>query len=233
MQQLIQKTVRAITARAEAFVVVVGMLKGGTAKTTSAWFIALYYAVVLGMRTLLIDADTISQSSWDWYKVAKANAEANGEEMPSNLVVVRHPFDDIAEFIREKRSEFGAIVVDAGGGNAKVFHEAVTEADRLIMPVAPTKIERRRFAATLEEAERAAARNTREITAHLVLVKVDDRTRIGRDARDELLNPEDGTEPAPVTEAVIHSWVHYMEAFGTIPTELSEYGTLMKELDAA
>ncbi len=32
---------------------------------------------------------------------------------------------------------------------------------------------------------------------------------------------------------MIHSWVHYMEAFGEVPTELSEYAELMKELDAA
>ena len=233
MSQTIQRLALAAADRAEAFVVVIGMLKGGTAKTTSAWFIALYYAVVLGVKTLLIDADAISQSSYDWYKVAKAEAAQTGEEMPANLHVVRHPFDDIAEFISEMRGEYGAIVVDAGGGSAKVFHEAVTEADRLIVPVAPTKIERRKIAATFDEAERAAVRNTREVTAHLVLVKVDDRTRLGRDARDELLGPDDGTEPAPLTEAVIHYWVHYMEAFGTVPTELSEYATLMKELDAA
>ncbi|WP_406485747.1 hypothetical protein [Streptomyces phaeochromogenes] len=46
----------------DAFVIVVGMLKGGTGKTTSAWFIALYYAVVLGLPTLLLDADATSQS---------------------------------------------------------------------------------------------------------------------------------------------------------------------------
>ena len=52
------KTLAAATARAwDAFVIVVGMLKGGTGKTTSAWFIALYYAVVLGLPTLLLDAD--------------------------------------------------------------------------------------------------------------------------------------------------------------------------------
>jgi cellulose biosynthesis protein BcsQ len=42
------------------------MLKGGTGKTTSAWFIALYYAVVLGLPTLLLDADPTSQSAYDW-----------------------------------------------------------------------------------------------------------------------------------------------------------------------
>ncbi|WP_329544371.1 ParA family protein [Streptomyces sp. NBC_01356] len=231
------KTLTAATARAwDAFVIVVGMLKGGTGKTTSAWFIALYYAVVLGLPTLLLDADATSQSAYDWFKVAKAE----GFEIPANLVIERYPFDDIAEYIRDKRTEFGAIVVDAGGGSAKLFHEAVTEANRLIVPVAPTKIERRKLIATFDEAERAAARNTRDVTAHVVLVKADDRTSLPRTAKDKLLQPAQGEgigpdrdEPFPLADTVIHAWVHYMEAFGEIPTELSEYGSLMKELNAA
>lgn len=231
-----QKTLAAVADAGEAFVVVIGMLKGGTGKTTSAWFIALYYAVVLGVKTLLLDADAISQSAYDWWKEAKAA----GFEIPENLHVERYPFEDIAEYIREKRTEFGAIVVDAGGGSAKLFHEAITEADRLIVPVAPTKIERRKLVATFEEAERAAARNSRVVTAHLVLVKADSRTSLPRTAKDKLLNPEEGEgigpercDPFPLTETAISMWVHYMEAFGEIPTELSEYGALMKELEAA
>ncbi|MFE7030017.1 ParA family protein [Streptomyces sp. NPDC057621] len=220
----------------DAFVIVIGMLKGGTGKTTSAWFIALYYAIVLGLPTLLLDADATSQSAYDWFKVA-ASA---GFEIPSNLVIERYPFDDIAEYIRDKRAEFAAIVIDVGGGSAKLFHEAVTEANRLIVPVAPTKIERRKLVATFDEAERAAARNTRGITAHVVMVKADDRTSLPRTAKDRLLQPEKGEgigpdrdEPFPLADTVIHAWVHYMEAFGEIPTDLSEYTALMKELNAA
>jgi chromosome partitioning protein len=232
-----QKTLEAATAALrEAFVFVVGMLKGGAGKTTSAWFIALYCAVVLGLETLLLDADAISQSGYDWWKEAKAA----GYEVPETLHVERYPFEDIAEYIREKRSQFGAIVVDAGGGSSKLFHEAITEADRLIVPVAPTKIERRKLQATFEEADRAAARNSREITAHLVLVKADRRTSLPGNAVDKLLYPEAGQgigpercDPYPLTETQISYWIYYMEAFGEIPTELSEYGALMEELEVA
>lgn len=230
------KTLAAATARAwDAFVIVVGMLKGGTGKTTSAWFIALYYAVVLDLPTLLLDADATSQSAYVWFKVA----QAAGFEIPANLVVERYPFDDIADYIRTKRAEFGAIVVDAGGGSAKLFYEAVTEANLLLVPVAPTKIERRKLVATFDEAERAAARNEQGVTAHVVMVKADDRTSLPRTAKDKLLEPAQGEgigpdrdEPFPLAETTIHSWVHYMEAFGEIPTELSEYANLMKELTA-
>jgi Mrp family chromosome partitioning ATPase len=43
----------------------------GIGKTTSAWFIALSYAVVLNLPTLLLDADATSQSAYDWFKVAQ------------------------------------------------------------------------------------------------------------------------------------------------------------------
>ncbi|WP_150135129.1 hypothetical protein [Streptomyces hyaluromycini] len=79
---------------------------------------------------------------------------------PANPVIERYPLDDIAEYIRTKRAEFGAIVVDAGG-SARIFHEAVTEANLLLVPVAPTKIERRKL-----------------VTAHVVTVKADDRTSL-------------------------------------------------------
>ncbi|MFF5304890.1 ParA family protein [Streptomyces sp. NPDC013161] len=231
------RTLAAATAAVwDALVIVVGMLKGGTAKTTSAWFIALYYALVLGLPTLLLDADATSQSAYDWFKIA----QAAGYKIPANLVIERYPFDDIAEYIRAKRAEFGAIVVDAGGGSAKLFHEAVTEANLLLVPVAPTKIERRKLVATFDEAERAAARNERDVTAHVVLVKADDRTSLPGTAKDKLLNPAEGEgigpdrdEPFPLADTVIHSWVHYMEAFGEVPTDLSEYVELMKELTEA
>ncbi|MCZ4605882.1 ParA family protein [Streptomyces sp. Lzd4kr] len=229
-----RKALAAAAASAwDAFVIVVGMLKGGTGKTTSAWFIALYYAVVLELPTLLLDADATSQSAYDWFKVA----QAAGFDIPANLVVERYPFDDIAEYIR---AEFGAIVVDAGGGSARIFHEAVTAANLLLVPVAPTKIERRKLVATFDEAERAAARNDHGVTAHVVMVKADDRTSLPGRAKDQLRAPAEGEgigpdrdEAFPLADTTIHSWVHYMEAFGEIPTELSEYAELMKELTQA
>ncbi|MFF4346052.1 hypothetical protein [Streptomyces sp. NPDC001530] len=104
------------------------------------------------------------EADYDWFKVT----QAEGFEIPENLVVERHPFDGIAEYIRAKRPEFGAIVVDAGGGSTRIFHEAGTEANLLLVLVAPTKIERRNLVATFDEAERAAAHNPRDVTAHVV-----------------------------------------------------------------
>ncbi|MCX4596726.1 hypothetical protein OG819_45905 [Streptomyces sp. NBC_01549] len=63
----------------------------------------------------------------------------------------------------------------------------------------------------------------------MVLVKADDRTSLSHTAKDILLQPTPGEgigpdryEPFPLAETTIHSWVHYMESLGEIPTELSE-----------
>ncbi|MFE3851694.1 hypothetical protein ACFXPN_11170 [Streptomyces griseorubiginosus] len=76
------------------------------------------------------------------------------------------------------------------------------------------------------ETETDAARNDHDVTAHVVMVKADDRTRLPRTATEQLLEPEKGEgigphrdEGFPLTEPTIHSWVHYREAFGEIPTE--------------
>ncbi|MER7179967.1 hypothetical protein ABT404_10885 [Streptomyces hyaluromycini] len=72
------------------------------------------------------------------------------------------------------------------------------------------------------------------------MVKADDRTSLPGRAKGQLLDPAQGEgigpdrdEAFPLADTVIHFWVHYMEAFGEIPTELSEYAELMKELTHA
>lgn len=52
----------------------------------------------LDLPTLLLDADATSQSAYDWFNVA----QAEGFEIPENLVVERYPLDDIAEYIIAK-----------------------------------------------------------------------------------------------------------------------------------
>ncbi len=43
-----------------------------------------------------------------------------------------------------------------------------------------------------QPAERAAARNERDVTVHVALVKADDRTSLPRTAKDKLLQPSSG-----------------------------------------
>jgi chromosome partitioning protein len=154
-------------SKGQGLVLVVGMLKGGVGKTTSAMFSALHYAEQ-GKDVTVLDGDQTSQSAYDWGRLAKAA----GDPLPYE--VVRFPFaDDIAAEARRLREANHVVIIDAGGGSAQYLEEACTEADVLLMPMAPTGADARRLAATLQSAERAAARNPRGLVAFVTLVRAE------------------------------------------------------------
>jgi hypothetical protein len=49
------------------------MLKVGTGKTTSGRVIAPCHTVVVGLPTLLRDADATGRSAWEWFEAARAS----------------------------------------------------------------------------------------------------------------------------------------------------------------
>lgn len=199
---------------------VVGMLKGGTGKTTSAVFIALWYALQ-GRRVIVLDGDQTSQSAYDWARLARAAG------VPLPFEVIRFPFvDDVAAEIARLRDEYDVIVIDAGGGSSHYLEEACAAADVLLMPLSPTGADARRVAATLVSAERAAARNPGGLLAYVTLVKADNRTSQPRRWRQQL--QDDGH---PLTDTAISNLVHYSDAYGTCPEHAGEYGPLLGELD--
>lgn len=203
-------------------VIVIGMLKGGAGKTTSAIFTALRYAA-LGMSVDLLDGDQTSQSAHDWAGLAKRA----GTPLP--FEVTRFPWqEDVAAEIRQRRTG-GAdvIVVDAGGGSSGYLEEAVSEADILLMTLAPSGADARRLQATITAAERGAARNASGLDAYVALVRADYRTSApGR--WEEQLRADD----RPLLGSTIRDLVLYSDAYGTRPGDVGEYEPLLREVEA-
>lgn len=201
-------------------VIVVGMLKGGSGKTTTAMFTALTYAQ-RGQSVLVLDGDQTSQSAYDWSRLA---ADA-GDPLP--FEVERYPFEDIAAHINTTRSQYDVIVVDAGGGSATYLEEAVTAADLLIIPTAPAAADTRRLAATLASATRGADRTTQPggVSAVMVMVRADHRTGQPAAWRQQLV--DDGHVLATTT---IRDLVLYSDAYGHTPTDAGEYPALLAEV---
>lgn len=201
-------------------VIVVGMLKGGSGKTTTAMFTALTYAQ-RGRSVLVLDGDQTSQSAYDWSRLA---ADA-GDPLP--FEVERYPFEDIAAHINTTRSQYDVIVVDAGGGSATYLEEAVTAADLLIIPTAPAAADTRRLAATLASATRGADRTTQPggVSAVMVMVRADHRTGQPAAWRQQLV--DDGHVLATTT---IRDLVLYSDAYGHTPTDAGEYPALLAEV---
>lgn len=212
-----------MTDARRALVIVVGMLKGGSGKTTSAMFMALAYSL-RDRRVLVLDGDQTSQSAYDWSRLA----EAGGEPLP--YPVERYPFEDIADHIRQIReAEYDVVIVDAGGGSATYLEEAVSAADLVFIPLAPAGADARRIDATLASATRGADRNRNAegVAAVVVLVRADRRTGQPAAWRTQL-----EADDHNLAKTEIGDYVLYSDSYGHRPKSVGEYETLLVEVGA-
>ncbi|WP_433573976.1 AAA family ATPase [Streptomyces sp. CA-251247] len=208
-------------------VTVIGCLKGGSAKTTTANYLGFVQAVMKKRKkVMVVDADTISQTTFDWAKDAKAK----GIDYP--FEVERYPFEDIGDRLAELRAAGYAVFADIGGGNAALFTEALKVTDRLLVPVAPSEFDTRRLEPTFRTAKAAALSHVRPegFAAYVLLAKCSQSTRSARDARERLTS---GSSPFPVLDAEVSLLVEYERAIGKVPTNLDEYAAVLDEMMAA
>lgn len=204
------------------FVIVIGMLKGGSGKTTTTVNLGTAFAedgYSVGVR----DGDQTSQSAYDWARNAAAAIEGR-PATPLPFDVVRYPYGDIAEEIARMRETVDIGIIDAGGGDAGFLEEACTAADLALMTLAPSAADARRVAATMTAIERGGARNPRGLVACTAIVRADSRT-----SEPYLWQKQLEADGYPVLDTMIGSRVAYSRAYGTRP-EPGEYRNLAAEL---
>ena len=192
-------------------------LKGGPGKTTSAVFLALALAEhrTTGHRAgrvLLVDADPLSQSAIDWRNLA-------GETWPDAVQVVTWDDPGMSDLVAESEH----VVYDTGGESDELLRAALERSDEMICPVGPTPAELRRVPATWATA--IAVDEHHPIVARVLLTKVRAGTRAAVDARQLLEG-----RGLPVMAAQVSLWQHYVDAYGTAPTDLAEYVAVLDEL---
>ncbi len=197
--------------------IAVGNLKGGVAKTTTSWFVACGLAQT--GRTLLVDADPLSQSATDWAGLA---LKAHGD-IPLTVVTLVNA-DTLGRQVEAFARDYNHIVIDTGGEDDLLFSAALMVTTDLLVPVAPTPAELRRLPATFQVAARIDAISP--VLARVLLVKVRAGTAAARSSRAFL----EEEQQLPVMEAQISMWQHYAEAYGTIPADLAEYADVLTEL---
>ncbi|MFC6581798.1 ParA family protein [Planomonospora parontospora] len=205
-------------------VITIGCLKGGVGKTTSAFFLAAYFALVHGLRVLVIDADPLSQTGYSWYRtLAKA-----GVTWPFKLDTF--PSKHVGDFIDDRAGEFDVIIVDTGGESDEIFKAAVRKSHELIIATAPTEAEMERVPPTFAAAAAAAQGAPQEIRVRVLLTKVPTHpSKEGAEARDKF----DAAE-YEVFEAQASNWKWYRTAVrSTNPLDdLGEYQEIGDELTA-
>lgn len=194
--------------------ITVGNLKGGTAKSTTAVFLALGLART--GRVLLVDADGTNASALDW--------SSNTEDWPANIVVIPWAVEDLARRVKDVAADYDHIVIDTGPEQEVIIRQAMTVTDELVVPVSPYPMELRKLGQTWQAA--AEIDSFSPVTARVLLAKVRAGTRSSVEARQYL---EENLQ-LPVMGPDINLRESYALAWGTAPTDLDQYEQVLAEL---
>ncbi|MEG8177663.1 ParA family protein [Nocardia terpenica] len=189
-------------------VVTLGNLKGGVGKTTSAFFLAGYFATVHGLRVLVIDADPLSQTGYSWYRRL-----GRGEiEVPFTLIAF--PSRHVDDCIADNAENYDVIIVDAGGESADIFKAAIPATDELILLTSVSPSEVKRVPSTYRAAEEAAADAAREIRVRVLMTKVPVTMKNGVNVSTEYRTQRTNLTDAgyDVFESYVSAWKWYREA---------------------
>lgn len=221
------------------FVVTIGNLKGGVGKSTTAVFLACYFAR-RGLRVLIIDADPLSQTAYSWHRaLERAHAKTPQDPATPKPLFDMFPFPSphVDDCITDKAAsgQYDVIIVDTGGESEKILQGAVRESHELIITSAPNDAETERIPSTFDEARGALAGTDRTVNVRVLLVKVPPPpSKEGERARDKL--DEAGYV---VFGAQATNWQWYRQAKNTTNplADLAEFedvgGELVAEYEAA
>jgi chromosome partitioning protein len=189
-------------------VITLGNLKGGVGKTTSAFFLASYFALVHELRVLVIDADPLSQTGYSWYR-RLTKGEIN---VPFELIAF--PSRHVDDCITDNAAAFDVIIVDAGGESAEIFKAAVPESHELILLTSVSPSEVKRVPSTYRAAEEAVAERNRQIRVRVLMTKVPVTMKNGVNMSTEYRSQRGNLEDAgyDVFESYLSAWKWYREA---------------------
>ncbi|MFI7278476.1 AAA family ATPase [Streptomyces sp. NPDC049879] len=214
--------------RASRTIYAVGGLKGGVGKTTFAMFLAMYFALKL-KRVLVIDADPISSSAFDWYETAKEN----GTPLPFDLEPV--PSDKLDKILKARWLDYDVIVVDCGGESAGIWTSTVKMCDHFVVVVAPKKAEVKKVQGTYEAAVDAVRDVDRlgEVTPHIVLTRVKASRDQGENPHNEIMRNKILDKNLPLLGHEVPDLVEYEDACDELPTRLGHYQAVFDEMHEA
>jgi chromosome partitioning protein len=189
-------------------------LKGGTAKTTSA----VYLACVLAKRgsVVLVDADPQGSASL-WAEAAS--------DLPFATVAVANTA--VARTVLDLTQRWDHVVVDTAPGQIPITTAALQVVDLALVPITTGSVDLVRWGTTADLISSAQGSNT-ELRAATLLTKTRATTISRRDVRQGL--ESDGRLPVLQTEVPLRESIAGAE--GTTPASLEPYEAVLDELAA-
>jgi chromosome partitioning protein len=189
-------------------------LKGGTAKSTTAMFLAAAFS--RRGRTMVIDCDP-QGSALTWAE----DAEADGGELGYNVVAI--PTRDVKKRVDRLAEDYEYVVLDTPPGELDIVRAALHAADVAVVAISPSVMDINRFRPTLELI--AEVESLTDLDYRVLLTMVRRISREGRDARQVM-----GELDLPVLETEIPHLSLYRSAFGTVIDDLGDYERVADEL---
>jgi len=211
--------------RGKKKVIAIGGLKGGVGKSTMSIYVALVYAVHYGLRVLLVDADPLSQTAYDWHRLAKKK----GDPLP--FAIETWPHARVGERVLEDTDDYDVVVIDCGGESSDIFGSAVAACDQVLFVTSPRKAEMRRIKGSLDGALSAAkdAGRLAQIDAKVAFTRV----KNSRGSHNEAARDKVRDAGYDLLEAEIPDLVDYEDAMETCPRDLGHYLHLVQTMEAA
>ena len=195
--------------------VAVANLKGGTSKTTSAFFLAA--ALARRGKTLLVDCDP-QGSVLSWAESAEEDGGSLG------FSVMGLPTRDVHRKLKGFEGDYEHVVLDTPPGELAIARSALLAADVALVAVQPTAVDLDRLMPTLELIAEVEPIN--DLTFFVLLARVRRISREGRDARAAM-----EAMGLPVMQTEVPQLGFYSDAFGeVVGEELGEYDRVAREL---
>ncbi|MFJ2876554.1 AAA family ATPase [Streptomyces sp. NPDC087298] len=205
----------------------IGGLKGGVGKTTFAMYLAQHWALK-GRRVLVLDADPISSSAFDWYEEARKKQQGN--PMPFDLEIC--PSNELDKILEVRWLDYDVVVVDCGGESAGVWTSTVRVCDHFVIVVAPKKAEVKKVKGTFDTAVEAVGKAGRltEVTPHVVFTRVKSARDQGRRPHNEIMREKVLALGMPLLGYEIPDHVEYEDAVDTLPTQCGHFTDVFDEM---
>lgn len=194
-------------------VVAVMNRKGGSGKTTTAFYLSMC-AAREGREVVLVDADN-EHGALAWAHLA--------EGLPFEVVLAEE--DNLPSQVMELREAGKTVFVDGPPNNKEYVLSAAPIADRVLIPMTPEPADLNRLIPILKQLRNVEISLKRDVDVRVLLLKFSERTVLGREAMAGL--QELGV---PVLSATIRDLQRYKREFLKVPSYLSEYEAVWDEL---